>query len=206
MTDPRTPPERLPARAVDPAAVERAVELLTRCYTDDRITSDDLEDRLARVYHAATETDVAAAIADLAAAPGTASVPAPEPQRVSALLSGQEQRVTGVVPRRLELRGRLGYVEMDLRRATFEPGVTEIDVRALMGYVQIRLPAGLRVECLGRAVAGFFSVKGGGAGRPADSDRVVRITGRATMGFAEVFVARGPQPGDQLALPADDDR
>jgi hypothetical protein len=35
------------------------------------------------------------------------------------------------------LRARLGYVELDLTQATFEPGVTTIDVSALMGYGQI---------------------------------------------------------------------
>lgn len=194
MSEPRTPGERLPARAVDPAAVERVVDVLTRRYADDRITSEELEARLERAYHATTLTQLEALVADLAEPVGMVPAASALPTRVGALLSAQEQRLTGVVPRQLELRARMGYVEMDLTRATFEPGVTEIDVRAVMGYVQIRLPAGVRVECMGRAVMGFFALKGGADATPADAPCVVRITGRAMMGFAEVSVKRGGAP------------
>jgi hypothetical protein len=51
--------------------------------------------------------------------------------------------------------------------------------------VQIRLPAGIRVESTGRALVGFFSLKGTGAG---DAPCVVRITGGAAFGFAETFI------------------
>jgi predicted membrane protein len=76
-------------------------------------------------------------------------------------------------------------VELDLTEATFEPGVTTIDVRAFMGYVQIRFPAGVRVESAGRALFGYFAIKGGA---PGNAPSVVRITGRAALGFAEVFL------------------
>jgi len=200
MSEPRSPGERLPARTVDPAAVDRVVAVLTQHYAEDRISSEDLEARLERAYHAVTLAQLDAVVADLPANLAPAAVPGTAPQRVVALLSAQEQRVTGVVPRQLQLRGQMGYVEMDLSRATFEPGVTEIDVRALMGYVQVRLPAGVRVECLGRAIMGFFSVKGAGAPAGADAPCVVRVTGRAMMGFAEITVARGG-PGKALSLP-----
>ena len=194
MSEPHLPGERLPAQAVDPAAVDRVVDILTRHYAEDRISSEELEARLERAYRAATASELDALVADLpAAAPAATALSVPA-QRVRALLSGQEQRVTGVAPRQMELRAHLGYVEMDLTRATFEPGVTEIDVRALMGYVQIRLPADVRVECHGRAVMGFFALKGARRSSEGDATRVVRITGRAMMGFAEVSVRRGDQP------------
>ena len=206
MSEPRTPGERLPARSLDPAAVDRVVALLTQHFAEDRISSDELEDRLERAYHAVTPAQLDAVVADLPANVAPASVPSAVAQRVVALLSAQEQRVTGVVPRQLELRARMGYVEMDLSRATFEPGLTEIDVRAVMGYVQIRLPAGVRVECLGRAVMGFFSVKGAREPAGAEAPCVVRVTGRAMMGFAEIFVGRRGAPGTSLSLPPDERR
>ena len=66
----------------------------------------------------------------------------------------------------------LGYVELDLTRATFAPGLTTIDVRAFMGYVQIRFPPGVRVESEGHAVFGFFALKGGesSAGEPGGGE------------------------------------
>jgi predicted membrane protein len=95
--------------------------------------------------------------------------------------------MAGVVPPDLRLRARLGYVELDLTDATFAPGVTTIDVRAFLGYVQIRFPPGVHVESHGRALFGFFSLKGAPASAPDDTTRVVRIVGRATFGFAEGY-------------------
>ncbi len=202
MTDSRLP-DHLPSPPLEPEARERVVEALTRLFAEDRITSEDLEARLERVYRATSAQQLEAVTADLPAAPGAGAglVPAAgAPQRISALFSGQEQRVTGVVPQQVEVRSRFGYVELDLTRATFEPGVTEIDVRAFMGYVQIRLPTGVRVDCRGRALFGFFSLKGAKRAGDADSPAVVRITGRASFGFAECFVA------GKKALPAGDDQ
>jgi hypothetical protein len=147
---------------------------------------------------------VRAAAQALPARAGTRAVPAEPPRahpwldpttlessagrRVAALCSGVERHVTGVVPRSLEVRARLGYIELDLRRATFEPGLTTIDVGALMGYVAIRLPARIRVESHGRALFGFFSLKGAPAPGAEDTTSIVRITGRATFGFAECSI------------------
>ena len=203
MTDAHQPDDRLPAPPPEPEARERVVEVLTRLFAEDRITSEDLEARLERVYRAASARQLEAVVADLPAALPAAEAPGvPAPTgalpRIAALFSGQEQRVTGVVPRQLEVRSRFGYVELDLTRATFEPGVTEIDVRAFMGYVQIRLPSGVRVDCRGQALFGFFSLKGARRAGGEDAPAVVRITGRASFGFAECFVAR------DKALPAGD--
>ena len=192
------PDERLSTISIDSAARERVARALSHHFAEDHIDTDALETRLARVYAATTAAELDAVVADLPATAAEATA-ALEPrdvpaERISALFSGQEQRITGEVPRRLEVRGRLGYVELDLTHATFAPGLTEIDVHAFMGYVEIRLPAGVRVENRGRALFGFFSLKGRGA--PDQAPAVLRISGRVTFGYAELFVSR-----DQKALP-----
>jgi len=196
VTEPASPGSRSQAPLPAPAARDRVVDVLTRLFADDRITETELEARLARVYRAGSDSELDAILTDLptTADAGTPVAEASAPRRISALFSSQEQRLTGVVPRRLELRGRVGYVELDLTDATFEPGLTEIDVRAFMGYVQIRLPGSVQVESQGRALFGFFSLKGATASGAAAS--VVRLTGRATLGFAECFVG-----GHREALP-----
>jgi hypothetical protein len=192
---------------VSASARERAVQLLTRGFADDRLSESELEAMLDRVYLARTTTELEAITGPFAPAvepsgsPDTAvtlrqpspSAPASR-RRLSSFLSGHTQRLTGVVPAGVEVRARLGYVELDLRDATFQPGVTEIEVRALMGYVEIRLPSTVRVESEGRAVMGNFSLQGGG---DPGASAVVRITGRAVMGYAECTVVRPrlPQPG-----------
>ncbi len=197
------PPGPAPSVLPAPDARERVVATLTRLFADDRITDADLEARLARVYRATSWAELQAILADLpeASAGGEPSVPAPvtpERERVDALLSGVERRVTGAVPRELRVRSRLGYVELDLTGATFEPGVTTIEVRALLGYVQMRFPAAVRVECHGRAVAGFFSLKGTGAPDSDASAPVVRVVGRVAFGFAECHVAAGGPTAPRL--------
>jgi hypothetical protein len=175
-------------------------EVLTQHFAADRITEADLEARLERVYAAATPADLDAVVADLpASVPAVGAAPAlpadaTASRRILALFSGQEQRVTGVVPRDLRVRARMGYVELDLSRATFEPGLTTIDVRALFGYVEVRLPPGLRVECHGRAVAGYFAFKGASRSGGADAPSAVRITGLAACGYAECAIVRGGPP------------
>jgi hypothetical protein len=195
MTEPPVPARRSQPPLPSPDARERVVDALTRLYADDRISEAELEARLERVYHATSAAELEAILADLpASVPTTASHPTRTDirpaHRISATFSSQEQRLSGIVPRRLELRGRLGYVELDLTGATFEAGLTEIDVRAFMGYVQIRFPAGVRVESHGRALFGFFALKGSTAAG-ADAASIVRVTGRATFGFAECWVGGG---------------
>ena len=193
--------------ALVPDARERAVDLLTRAYADDRISEEELEARLERVYHAETGVELEAIVADLASpTPAAAQVATRAPRRIAALFSGQEQRMMGVVPRELEVRARLGYVELNLTKATFEPGETVIDVRAFMGYVQIRFPEGVRVECEGRALFGFFALAGGATADAGAATPVVRVVGRATLGYAECFALRREPPklqgGGAPRLPA----
>jgi hypothetical protein len=193
--------EGVPARAVSAAERDRIVALLTRHYAEDRLTVADLEARLDRVYAALTLEELRAVVTDLPAVVGTAATPvasgttpgappARATRRIRALLSGHEETLTGVVARRLRIRARLGYVELDLSRGTFEPGVTEINIRALMGYVQLRLPDSVRVESEGHGLFGYFAVRGSGVEDPA-APSVVRITGRALFGFAECHMRRG---------------
>jgi predicted membrane protein len=154
------------------------IEVLTRHFANDDLSEAQLEARFQAVYAATTRRELDAIIADLPTAI------ARETTDITATFSGQERKLAGVVLRDLKLRARLGYVELDLTQATFEPGVTTIDVSALMGYVQIWFPAGVRVETAGRALFGYFAIKGAVGDAPA----IVRITGRARFGFVEALL------------------
>ena len=170
-----SPEPQLPA-----AARERVIELLTSHFANDQLTEAQLDTRLKAVYAARTTSELDAIVSDL---PSLALSPRTD-TNITAILSGQERKLAGVVPRELTLKSRLAYVELDLRDATFAPGITTIDVRTFMGYVEIRLPVGVRVESHGRALFGYFAVKG----MDDDSESIVRITGRAMFGYAEVFL------------------
>jgi len=162
-----------------PTSRERIIERLKRHYANDELTEAELESRLKEAYAARTVSDLENIVVDL---------PSPAVTRtdttIKATLSGQERKLAGVVPPELALKARMGYVELDLRDATFAPGVTTIDVRSFMGYVEIHLPEGVRVESHGRALFGYFAVKG----IEEDSMSIVRITGRVVFGYTEVFL------------------
>jgi len=168
------------------AAREHAVSVLRQHYVQDAITESEFEARLERVFAATTQAELDAALTGLPAI-ATRGTPAPRGvgERIYALLSGQERRITATVPRAIDLKAVMGYVELDLTGAEFEPGETTIDVRALMGYVKILLPSNVRVESDGRAILGFFAFKGG---HSSSSATIVRITGRAMLGFVECYV------------------
>lgn len=160
---------------------ERIIEQLKRHYADDELTEAEFESRLKEAYAARTVTDLENIVADL---PSPTPVASRADTRISATLSGQERKMAGVVPREITVRSRMGYVELDLRDARFAPGVTTIDVRSFMGYVEIQLPVGVRVESHGHALFGYFALKG----LDEESQSVVRITGRAVFGYAEVVL------------------
>jgi len=161
-----------------PAARDRVIEVLTRYFANDQLTEAQLDARFQAVYEAKSLRELDAIIADLPALGDHESTD------IRATFSGQEPRLAGVVPRLLTLRARLGYIELDLTQARFEPGVTTIDVGVFSGYVQIRFPAGVRVETSGRAFLGYFAIKGSVSDAPA----IVRIVGRANLGFVEAFL------------------
>ena len=160
------------------AARDRVIDVLTRYFANDQLTEAQLEARFQAVYEAKSLRELDAIIADLPA------LGAPEMSDIRATFAGQEPKLAGVVPRHLTLRARLGYIELDLTQARFEPGVTTIDVGVFSGYVQIRFPPGVRVETSGRAFLGYFAIKGSVRDAPA----IVRIAGRANLGFVEAFL------------------
>ena len=104
---------------------------------------------------------------------------------LAAFMGGIERKGGWTVPRYLKVMAIWGGAEIDLRQAHFAPGVTEIEVFALMGGVDIYLPHGVRVETVGVAVMGGF---GADVSDPGDYDPrqpVVRLSGLAIMGGAE---------------------
>ena len=177
----------LPSRfseALPAAERERVIDTLTRQFAADVLTEAQLDARLEAVHAATTRRELEAIVADL---PELA--PGGETADVHATLAGQERKLTGVVPRHLRVRARFGYVELDLTEARLEPGVTTIDVRSFAGYVEIRVPAGVRVETSGRAFLGYFALKGA----TGDAPVVLRVTGRASVGYVEVLLPEAPR-------------
>lgn len=172
-----------------PEVREAAIQRLSTAFAQDYLSAEEFERRVTEVYKAASEGAVAAVTADLPAA--TESMPVDlipaMSGKVSSVLSNVERGGRLVVPADLELRSTLGNIVLDLRQAEFGEGVTEIRVRAIMGNIELFLPAGLQVECRGRALVGHFAHRAerGPSGQGQGQDRVVVLTGWSILGSVE---------------------
>ena len=196
MSDSKPEPASI-TRLVSAEEREAAVSRLTAAFAQDAIAVDEFERRVAEVYEAKTAKALAKVTHDLPdSGSGTSSVPAPAErptaltrppaQEVSSILSSIERKVHGPVPEQLDIRAVAGSAEVDLRRAEFPPGVTEIRVDAILGNIELELPDYVHVEHEGRAFLANFSVKGRTRPRGDGAVPVVRITGRSIFANVEV--------------------
>ncbi|MCU0618067.1 MAG: DUF1707 domain-containing protein [Gemmatimonadaceae bacterium] len=108
----------------------------------------------------------------------------PPRQALMAVMGGVERKGGWVVPRQLRIICVMGGVELDFREAQFADGVTEIEITAIMGGVEMLLPAGVRVETVGVGFMGGFSVKNPEAD-PGPGAPLLRISGLAALGGVE---------------------
>lgn len=185
------------------AARDRAMQALSLHFAHDRLTTEELDERLGRAARATSDAELRALLADLpgGAVPvlhATAHPAAPDtvPARgtVLAVMAGAVRKGNWTVPRDLRVWAIMGGAELDLREATFAIGLTEIDATAVMGGVEIVVPLGVRVEVVGSAFMGAFVSKEGDSFGDASGGVVLRITGLAIMGAVEVRVARPGEP------------
>ena len=171
-----------------------AVAQLSEAFANDLITLDELERRIASAYAASGTAELATLTRDLplAPVPGTAAgqhVSFPDaPQRVSAVFGSVERSGFVDVPRRLELRVFAGNIELDLSRARFAPGVTEVVIRSFMGNVELMLPPNVLLENYGESFLSSFENQGAGLDDAGPGASIVRITGRVVMSSVEVGV------------------
>jgi hypothetical protein len=183
---------------VSPAARERVIAVLTERYAQDHLTLDEFERRAAAAYAATSPEALMALTADLGE-PTVPAVRASLPAGNVGVVMGSIVRDMHAVPRRLDVRTVLGNVELNLTRATFAPGVTEIALLAFMGNIEIQLPAHVGVEDHVSAVLGSFEYRrhprAASWAESSNVASVVRFTGRVTMSSAEVVMRKDDENG-----------
>ena len=106
--------------------------------------------------------------------------------RVVSFLSGVQRKGTWSVPRHLKVNAFMGAVELDFCEALLGPGVSEVEITAIMGAVSITIPPTLRVECNGAGILGVFEAVSLNVPKGGPDDPVLRISGSAVMGAVEV--------------------
>jgi Domain of unknown function (DUF1707) len=182
---------------------ERAIELLSLHFAHDRLSMDELDRRLERAYAATSVAELEALTADLPdsrhalVAPDRALAPtlleeAEESGRIWALFSETRRGGLWAVPPRLEVRATMSNLTLDFRSALLAPGVTDVDVSAVMASVQILVPPGVRVVDRVRALMASVTDDSYGVLSADPSIPVIRLTGYAFMSEVKVRTkARG---------------
>lgn len=186
---------------------EQAVRLLSTAFASDRLTMEQLEERLAAVYTARSlaelelllvdPEDSSRSLAQEIVATRLAS-PSIVPERgvAVAIMGGFRRRGQWIVPRHLKVTAIMGGGELDLRDVRFSPGITEIEIFTLWGGVEIYVPDGVRVDVVGMAVMGGFELNGGGVSEDPSAP-VLRVSGLAVMGGVEVKRKRSGREGQK---------
>lgn len=113
----------------------------------------------------------------------------PDRAAMIAVFGGVERKGGWIVPRLIKAFAVMGGVDLDMREAHFAEGVTEIEVFALFGGVDIKVPTGVRVESTGAGIMGGFSVSSADAD-PGPDAPVLRISGIAIMGGVDAKLKR----------------
>ncbi len=202
MTTPRYDPntqQLAPAESYGVTELQRAqvIQRLADAFAADRISMDELDARLTRLYQARTLAQLDELLEDPSSPgmsierPAAAARPAQEfalPDRgVGIAVMGGFERAEGwVLPRHFKAVAVMGGVKLDLRDARIAPGVSEIEVLAVWGGVEIWVPDGVRVEVVGMAVMGGFEAKSGLSSLDDPNAPVLRISGFVLMGGAEI--------------------
>jgi hypothetical protein len=189
---------------------DRVVRLLAAAFANDLLTMEQLDARMAAAYRARTPAELQPLLADpvdptrsLEEWQRYTATDALVPDRGVAAAVGGGFGVKGgwLVPRLLKVWAVAGGGELDLREARFSPGITQIDVVAFMGGVDIVLPDGVRVEVVGAAFLGGFAHVAGTPVEDPDAP-LVRISGSAIMGAVEISRARREYKNERQYLAA----
>jgi hypothetical protein len=212
-TDDLFPPIALPAPGADlvPDVLhqerERVLQALGIHFAHDDLSLAELDERMDRAVRARSHGQLEALLEglpplarkfDSRSEPTSARMVGVDdvPPRgvVMAMLSGAERKGRWLVPRHMKVWAFMGGVEVDFRQARFAPGVTEIEITAIMGAVEVLVPPDVTVECTGLAFAGGFSATTGDADDFDPSRPILRISGMACMGGVEAKV-KEPKAG-----------
>lgn len=177
---------------------ERVAQILHHAMGEGRLSTDELDERLAALYASKTLRELEPLTADLPTAT-TANAPALAPQRAVstnrmggtpsgsssvAIMSGATRKGDWVMPGRYTAVAVMGGVELDLTDVRFSEPDPVITVVALMGGVEITVPEDINVRVDVSAFMG--GVENKVSGRAPDDTPTVRITGFVMMAGVEV--------------------
>jgi Domain of unknown function (DUF1707)/Cell wall-active antibiotics response 4TMS YvqF len=185
--------------ALDPMLVrqrERVIERLGANFINDFLSLEELDQRLSLAFKARSYAELQQLVANLPEQSTSQAVRMAAPDRVpergfmAAVMGGSLRGGSWLVPRHLKVFTFWGGAGIDLRQARLAPGITEIEVYAIMGGAEIIVPPGVRVETDGVAIMGGFEATAGDADALGADVPTVRISGLCIMGGVDARAHR----------------
>jgi hypothetical protein len=188
---------------------QATIDALCEHFANDAMEVEEFERRVEVAHRASSREELSALLRDLPG-PGLPAHRAPEapvrrePERgfrvtdaahvkekqfVVAVLGGATRKGRWTPARTNYALAVMGGAELDFREAVLAPGVTDVQVFAMWGGIDIIVPPGMRVESHGLALMGGFDHVEDVREGPDDPDApVLRITGVALMGGVDITV------------------
>lgn len=181
---------------------EKTIQLLIDSFASDRLSVEDFESRLDRAHKASDLPALEDLVSDLPAkadvrTTGPAvrglATPArpedvPESQFLVSIMGGTERNGSWTPARTTRVLALMGGTLLDFREAHLAPGVTEVEVFALMGGAEIIVPPGVRVDSSGIAILGGFGHGPGASAASSPDAPVIRVGGFVFMGGVDIHV------------------
>jgi hypothetical protein len=185
---------------------EQVMTLLSTAYAEGRLTSEEHDERVARVLAARTFDDLLPVTDDLVAlAPQgprsgnqasdhrlARSDPSSQPDRMVAVFGGVNRKGRWRVRSRIQALAVFGGMDLDLREAVFDSPVVEISGFWCCGGLTVTVPAGMEVQDQVSGLCGGIDVRDLGDPQPGAPTLVIR--GLAMFGGVSV---KGPGAGGQ---------
>ncbi len=182
------------------------IDALCEHFANDVMTVEEFERRIDVAHGAASVEELRALLRDLpggglpAVAGGATSAGVSKgystalPEHVrengyAVAIFGGTRRAGRWTPARVNTTIAIcGGAEIDFREAALGPGVTELNVFAMWGGVEVIVPPGLNVESHGMGIMGGFEQAMDPAFSPDPLAPTLRISGVALMGGVDITV------------------
>ncbi|MFI7679619.1 DUF1707 domain-containing protein [Actinophytocola sp. NPDC049390] len=202
MSEPPAVPDPREMR-VSNADREHVAQVLNDAMAEGRLTVEELEERLDKVYAAKVFRDLEPLVRDLPVGGQAPQLPVPaaaSPAPVAsariggrgtssaavAVMSGAVRKGMWTVPPTFTSFAFWGGVQIDLTDARFEDPETTIQAYALMGGVEIFVPDDIVVQVNGVGFMGAFDNKVENQSQPRPGAPIVKVNGLAFWGGVEV--------------------
>jgi len=182
-------PEPVAVRVSD-AERDDVVAVLRHHCGAGRLSLDEFAERTTRALAATSGPELVAVTADL---PAVMSPPPPAGRWVVGVLGGERRRGRWRAGERLTAVAAFGSCDLDFREAELAAGAHPVVTAvAVLGSVEVVVPAGTEVEMRGLSVLGrrVVQVKAAPAGTGTPG---LRVRGVAVLGSVQV-VSRRPVP------------